>query len=79
MQHVTVTEFRQNFSTYLGRVAMGESFRITVEGRVVAGVEADKDEADLALERLKSYREASRVGDVLSPVESDWSFDRDHL
>ena len=79
MKLVNVTEFRQHLPAYLDRVAMGERFQITVKGRVVARLEADRDEAELAWERMKSYRASSVVGDVVSPVENEWSFDSDHV
>ena len=79
MNQINVTAFRQNLPLYLARVAEGESFQITVNGKVVARLEADRDEAERALGRILSYRAQSRVGDVLSPVSSDWSGDFDHL
>ena len=78
-KQVNVTELRQNLPQYLAKVAEGESFQITVNGRVVARLEADVEESQRAKARIASYRAHSVVGDVLSPVELDWNHDVDHL
>ena len=79
MIKVNITKFRQNLPSYLTRVAAGEQFQITVKGKVVARLEPDLDEAELARKRLGDYRGQSVVGDVLSPLPASWTGDLGNL
>lgn len=79
MEQINVTDFRQNLPSFLQRVAEGERFQITVRGKVVARLESDVDEAERAWARILSCRPGSVVGDVMTPIESDWTADLDNL
>ena len=78
-QAVNITELRQNLPSYLDRVATGESFLVTVRGKVVARIQPELDEAEAAYQRLLSYRENSWLGDVLTPLDEEWTGDSDNL
>lgn len=79
MTAVNITELRHHLPIYLQRVAQGESFRVTVRGRVIALLSPEQTEADAAYQRLVNYRATARVGDVMTPVATVWSGDNDHL
>jgi prevent-host-death family protein len=78
-QTVSITELRQNLPTFLDRVAAGESFLVTVHGTVVARLAPATDPAEAAYARILHYRAAASLGDVLAPLEVEWTHDRDHL
>lgn len=63
---ISVTELRQNLSSYLKRVEAGEIFLITVRGNVVARLAPNIDPAEAAYQRILGYRQQSWVGDVLT-------------
>lgn len=79
MTAVNITELRHRLPIYLQRVAQGETFRVTVRGRVIALLSPDQTEADAAYQRLVNYRTTARVGDVMTPIATVWSGDSDHL
>ena len=79
MQQIPMTDFRQHLPTYLNRVISGETFQITVRGKVVARLEPEVDEIEAARQRLQALRAQSFVGDLLSPLDLEWSADNDHV
>jgi prevent-host-death family protein len=78
-QAVNITELRQNLPGYMERVEAGESFLITVRGKVIARIQPEIDPAEAAYQRLLSYRENSWVGDVITPLDEEWTGDSDNL
>lgn len=65
---VDITELRHNLSIYLNRVEAGESFLVTVRGKVVARLAPETNAAEAAYQRILEYRSQTLVGDVLSPL-----------
>ena len=78
-QVVSVTELRRNLPAYLDRVKAGESFLVTVRGRVVARIQPELDPAEEAYQRILSYRGRAWIGDVITPLEEEWTGDSDNL
>ncbi len=81
MNAVNVTELRQNLPAYLKQVQQGEEIAITLHGRTIARIVPDRPESarDAARRRLDVLRGTMIVGDVLAPLDEDWSADGDHL
>jgi prevent-host-death family protein len=78
-QAINITELRQNLPSYINRVEAGESFLVTVRGKVVARIQPAIDPAEAAYQRLLSYRGKGWIGDVLTPLDEEWTGDRDNL
>jgi prevent-host-death family protein len=78
-QTINITELRQNLPSFLDRVETGESFLVTVRGKVVARLQPEAEPAEAAYERLLSYRQGSWIGDVITPLDEEWTGDSDHL
>jgi prevent-host-death family protein len=76
---VSITELRQNLPSYLDRVEAGETFLVTVRGKVVARLAPEADAAEAAYQRILSYRSQSWVGDVVTPLDEVWSGDSDNV
>jgi prevent-host-death family protein len=72
MSSVNITELRQNLPTYVEQARKGKDVRITVRGKVVARLIADKDEQEAARLRLIALRKTCYLGDVLSPSGDTW-------
>jgi prevent-host-death family protein len=78
-QAVSISELRQNLPSYVDRAEAGETFLVTVRGKVVARLAPEIDPAEAAFQELMSYRGKGWVGDVISPLEEEWSYDSDNL
>lgn len=81
MDAINVTELRQHLPEYLKQVQEGREIAVTVHGRTVARLVPDRGptEREAALKRLQALRGRMIVGDILAPLESDWTGDADHL
>lgn len=73
---VNVTELRQNLPGYLARAAKGEEIEVTSRGKVIARIVAGGDPAQEARQRLRAARPHCHVGDILSPVDTEWDAER---
>ena len=69
---VNVTQLRADLPSFLKRVQNGEPLRITSRGRVIARLLPPADTVADARKLLSSWRDATRIGDVVSPVETTW-------
>jgi len=78
-QTVSVTELRQNLPSYLDRVEAGESFLVTIRGKVVARIQPEIDPAEAAYQEILSYRDKAWIGDVITPLDEEWTGDSDNL
>lgn len=81
MTSVNVTELRQHLPDYLKQVQQGEEIAITSHGKTIARLVPDKKDAEreAALKRLEALRGTMIVGDILAPLEEEWSGDVDNL
>lgn len=78
-QAVNLTELRQNLPRYLDRVEAGETFLVTVRGKVVARIQPELDPVEAAYQEILSYRNKAWIGDVITPLDEEWTGDSDNL
>ena len=71
MLEVNVSELRRHLPAYLERAESGEEILVTRRGRVVVRLSAATGPP--AKERLVALRTHARVGDVVTPIEADWT------
>ena len=79
MQQVKITDLRAHLPDYLKKVRNGEEIQITSHGKSVARLVPELTEVEAAQKRLDALRGAMMVGDVMEPLESQWSADADNL
>jgi len=76
MQEVNVSELRNHLPEYLTRAESGEEILVTRHGRVVARLSPAAGTRERAKQSLAALRANARVGDVVSPIGSDWDAQR---
>ncbi|PLX89365.1 MAG: type II toxin-antitoxin system prevent-host-death family antitoxin [Desulfuromonas sp.] len=76
MLEVSVTTFRKHIPDYLDKVRQGEDIVLTSRGKVIARLLPPEDERQNARQRLVALRAASRIDDVISPLDDDWEVSR---
>jgi prevent-host-death family protein len=81
MHSVNVTELRQHLPDYLKQVQQGEEIAITLHGKTIARIVPDHQESkrDAAFKRLEALRGSVIVGDILAPIDEEWTGDADNL
>jgi prevent-host-death family protein len=81
MQSVNVTELRQNLPNYLKQVQQGEEIVVTLHGQAIARIVPEHREIarEAALKRLDALRGTVIVGDILAPLDEEWTGDADNL
>lgn len=81
MNAVNVTELRQRLPEYLKQVQNGEEIAISLHGKVIARLVPDQDVSarEAATRRLLALRGTMIVGDVMAPVDAEWTGDENHL
>ena len=81
MNSVNVTELRQHLPDYLKQVQQGEEIAITLHGKTIARIVPDRNESkrEAALKRLEALRGTVIVGDILAPLDEEWTGDADNL
>ena len=81
MQTVNVTELRQHLPDYLKQVQEGDEITITSHGKTIARLVPDQQESkrEAALKRLAAVRGTMIVGDILAPLDEEWTGDADNL
>jgi len=81
MTSVNVTELRQHLPDYLKQVQQGEEIAITSHGKTIARLIPDKQESEreAALKRLEALRGTVIVGDIMAPLDEEWTGDVDNL
>jgi len=81
MNSVNVTELRQHLPDYLKQVQQGEEIEITLHGKTIARIVPDRKESsrEAALKRLEALRGTVIVGDILAPLDEEWTGDADNL
>ena len=79
MQQVKITDLRAHLPEFLKKVSNGEEIQITSHGKPVARLVPELTEVEAAQKRLDALRGTMMVGDVMEPLESQWSADADNL
>ena len=81
MNSVNVTDLRQHLPDYLKQVQQGEEITITLHGKSIARLvpESSDNKRELALKRLAALRGKMLLGDILAPLNEQWTGDADHL
>lgn len=81
MNSVNVTELRQHLPDYLKQVQQGEEIAITLHGKTIARIVPDRKESrrEAALKRLEVLRGTVIIGDILAPLDEEWTGDADNL
>ncbi len=81
MNAVNVTELRQHLPDYLKQVQQGEEIAITLHGKTIARIVPDHNESkrETALKRLEALRGTVIVGDILAPLDEEWTGDAGNL
>lgn len=81
MNSVNVTELRQHLPDYLKQVQQGEEIAITLHGKTIARIVPDSKEnaREAALKRLEALRGTVIIGDILAPLDEEWTGDADNL
>jgi len=81
MNSVNVTEFRQHLPDYLKQVQQGQEIAITHHGKTIARIvpEQQQSKREAALNRLEALRGSVIIGDILAPLDEQWTADADHL
>jgi prevent-host-death family protein len=81
MHSVNVTELRQHLPDYLKQVQQGEEIAITLHGKTIARIVPDRKESrrEAALKRLEALRGTVIIGDILAPLDEEWTGDADNL
>ena len=75
MNSVNVTELRQHLPDYLKQVQQGEKIAITLHGKTIARIVPDHQEnqREAALKRLEALRGKMITGDILAPLNVEWT------
>jgi len=81
MNSVNVTELRQHLPDYLKQVQEGEEIEVTLHGKTIARIVPDRNgsKREAALKRLDGLRGTVIVGDILAPLDEQWTGDADNL
>ena len=81
MHLVNVTDLRQHLPEYLKQVQKGEEIMITLHGKSIARIVPNfsDNKREQALKRLDTLRGKMILGDILSPLDDEWTGDANHL
>lgn len=81
MNSVNVTELRQHLPDYLKQVQQGQEIAVTHHGKTIARIVPDQQESkrEAALKRLDALRGTVIVGDILAPLDEEWTGDAGNL
>ena len=72
MKQIAVSEFRANMMKILKKIEHGASIDITSRGHVVAKLVPPDFSRSLAREELAQIAKKAIIGDVISPIDTDW-------
>jgi prevent-host-death family protein len=81
MNAVNITELRQHLPSYLKQVQQGEEIAITLHGKTIARIVPDCKESkrEIAQKRLDALQGTVIIGDILAPLDEEWTSDADNL
>lgn len=73
MEHVNITEFRARLRDYLSHANSGQTISILSRGKEIARLLPPEPKAKDAKKTLARWRKTCRIGDVVSPIDTEWS------
>lgn len=79
MQQVNITELRNHLPHYMKQVQKGVEFLVTSHGKGIARLVPEVSQTEEAYKRLMKLRGTMIKGDLLEPVNVEWSADNDNL
>lgn len=79
MQQVKTTDLRAHLPDFLKKVQKGEHIQITSHGKVIARLVPEVNKVEAAQQRLDALRGTMIIGDIIEPIECQWSADADNL
>ena len=80
MTAINVTELRQHLPDYLKQVQQGAEIAVTLHGKIIARIVPERlDDKHAALKRLEALRGTMIIGDILAPLNEEWTGDADNL
>jgi prevent-host-death family protein len=81
MNLVNVSDLRQHLPDYLKQVQQGEEITITLHGKSIARIVPSypDNKREQALKRLEALRGKMIVGDIISPLNDEWTGDANNL
>lgn len=71
MKTVAISQFRAHLPSFLDWVGKGREVVITSHGTEVARLVPPFKKADIK-SRLKTLRKKAKVGDIISPIDTEW-------
>ena len=72
MDTIAVSELRANLMSVLREIEHGSSINITSRGVVVARLVPPDFNQKKARKRLLEIGESAKIGDILSPIDTQW-------
>lgn len=79
MQQVKVTELRAYLPDFIKKVMKGEEIQITLHGKSIARIIPEIDEIEAAQKRLDKLKGTVIQGDIIAPIDTEWTADADNL
>lgn len=73
MIDVGISEFRANMNAILQQVQKGEVVSLLLRGKEIAKVVPSNYAQAAARQELEALRQSAVVGDVLGPIDEQWS------
>lgn len=73
MIDVGISEFRANMNSILQQVQKGEVVSLLLRGKEIAKVVPPNYAQTAAQQELEALRQSAVVGDVLAPIDEQWS------
>lgn len=71
-QTIAISSLRSHLLTYLKQAEHGEELLITSKGHTIARILPPKDTTKDAKKALNQLRTKSKIGDVISSIETEW-------
>lgn len=72
MNQIAVSELRANLLKILKKIEHGSIINITSRGKIVATLVPPEYSREKARKRLKEISDTAHLGDIISPIDSDW-------
>lgn len=81
MISINVSDLSLHLPDYLKQVQQGAEFAITLRGKTIARIvpESVDNKRAAALKRLQALRGKMIVGDIIAPLNEEWTGDADNL